>query len=628
MAETSDKARREMRVVRDTVESIWVAIVLAFVLRAFMFEAFVIPTGSMAPRLVGEHWDLRCPSCGWSYSYGLDKAGHGMPGRDRRVLPVGARCPNCGYPFAADASRLKYLNGGDRVLVLKYPYEFRAPRAWDVVVFRNPQNNQENYIKRLVGLPGEAIEIIHGDVFVRRGADYNDDGVIGPRDFDEPRAAVESPWRIRRKKRSEVRDALWQIVYDNDYRPDAELIERYNRQHRPGARVRPPKWVGEEPWNLTAENGRRFEYPGGGPARVRLDADRSVFGVRYGYNPPDAERRTTAVRQEEIASDLKLSLTFRPHDPTARLRMSLSGMYVPHDDAERRRFRSSGAPFEQAFEALVCADGRVALRRRIGPDLPDSRWTTLAEGRVDPLKPGRGYDLRLSHLDYQVTLWFEGRSVLRTTDAQYAPHPAAIKRHLGRMREALPNNGLPEQRVQRICQRWVPTPRVEMIADGGGCSLTHVRLHRDVYYTAQKLAPPSKGDDDILTRYGRRLRKHGYLAIDEDAPGWGVSGNPIYLHDRPDDDLDEFYVLGDNSPQSLDGRAWTAAAPTLKLWRKGGRILPSFQRGAEPVYTLGTVPRYNLTGRAMFVYWPSGFRIPGLPGLPVIPNVGKMRLVR
>ena len=40
------------------------------------------------------------------------------------------------------------------------------------------------------------------------------------------------------------------------------------------------------------------------------------------------------------------------------------------------------------------------------------------------------------------------------------------------------------------------------------------------------------------------------------------------------------------------------------------------------------MPRYCLLGRAMFVYWPAGFAPPGLPGLPIIPNVGRMRLIR
>ncbi|MBS3733679.1 MAG: signal peptidase I [Phycisphaerae bacterium] len=627
MAWKSDKTVREMSAIRDTIESIWVAIILAFVLRAFMFEAFVIPTGSMAPRLVGEHWDLRCPSCGWDYRYGLDRREHGMPSRKRRVLPVGARCPNDGYPFDADPSRLRYLNGGDRVLVLKYPYAFRSPRPFDVVVFRNPQNNQENYIKRLVGLPGEAIEIVHGDVFVRKGADYNGDGTVDRRDFAHPRAADESPWHIRRKVRPEIRDALWHVVYDNDYRPDAELIERYNRRHGPESSLRPPRWEGDDTWDLTAENGRRFEFRGGGAGRVFLQADRRVFGVRYGYNAPDAERDKASARRAEVCHDLRLSLTFRPRDSASRLALALSGMYVPQTAEQRQRFEQASAVREQVFEAEIdVAKRRIALRRRVGPELPDSMWQPIATCTIEPLKPGRGYEVALSHVDYEVTVWFEGRPVIRTDERQYTtPLPAMVKGHLARMEKDLSN--APTRLVDSICRKWVPTPRVSMTASGGACSLTHVRLYRDVYYTVQNQSQPSKGDAAVLMRYKRQLEAHGYLEANGQV-GWGVRGNPIYLHDRSNDELDEFYMLGDNSPQSLDSRAWTAAAPTLKLWRKSGHFLPRYEAGAEPIYTLGTVPRYNLIGRAMFVYWPSGYRIPGLPGLPVIPNVGKMRLVR
>jgi len=61
----------------------------------------------------------------------------------------------------------EYVNAGDRVLVLKYLYRFREPEPWDVVVFRNPQDNRQNYIKRLIGLAGETIEIVHGDIFYK-----------------------------------------------------------------------------------------------------------------------------------------------------------------------------------------------------------------------------------------------------------------------------------------------------------------------------------------------------------------------------------------------------------------------------------------------------------------------------
>src|SRR5690348_1812916 len=53
--------------VRETVESIVIAFVLAFLFRTFEAEAFVIPTGSMAPTLMGRHKDVDCPKCGYRY---------------------------------------------------------------------------------------------------------------------------------------------------------------------------------------------------------------------------------------------------------------------------------------------------------------------------------------------------------------------------------------------------------------------------------------------------------------------------------------------------------------------------------------------------------------------------------
>ena len=54
-------------VIRETIESVIVAIVLALLIRTFEAEAFVIPTGSMAPALMGAHKDLVCPYCGCPY---------------------------------------------------------------------------------------------------------------------------------------------------------------------------------------------------------------------------------------------------------------------------------------------------------------------------------------------------------------------------------------------------------------------------------------------------------------------------------------------------------------------------------------------------------------------------------
>ena len=165
---------------------------------------------------------------------------------------------------------------------------------------------------------------------------------------------------------------------------------------------------------------------------------------------------------------------------------------------------------------------------------------------------------------------------------------------------------------------------MSLAAWGGKCQLWHVRLLRDVYYTwPRQLRNVSHGP---LGDYIRKLEELGRLPTASSSRG--TMGHPIILARGNEPDMDEFFVLGDNSPQSLDGRVWSSAAPSLRLWRKDGKYLDKYQEGAEPVYKLGTVPRYNLIGKALFVYWPSGFTLPGLPHLRLVPNVGRMRFIR
>ena len=57
--------------IKDTIESIVVALILAFVFRAFVVEAFVIPTGSMATTLYGAHGTILCEDCGTEFAYGV-----------------------------------------------------------------------------------------------------------------------------------------------------------------------------------------------------------------------------------------------------------------------------------------------------------------------------------------------------------------------------------------------------------------------------------------------------------------------------------------------------------------------------------------------------------------------------
>jgi len=539
----SEKVQGELGSIRDTVESIWVAIVLAFVLRAFMIEAFVIPTGSMAPRLLGEHWDLVCPSCGYEYAFGgpRDRMGQAPSvSNSREHVPSDARCPSCG---ALCDPVGRYVNGGDRVLVLKYLYRFTPPQPWDVVVFRNPQNNRENYIKRLIGLPGETIEIVHGDIFVGRTPD-------GPR-------------RIRRKPPS-AQEAMWQVVFDNDYRPSPQRIR--DRAS--------PRWdvaAGGADWDIGSFQGRRLAYNGReGEGKLVFKAPPGAFLPHYGYNSIGAEAIDPST---DVCGDLKLSLLWVPQNERAKVALMLSS-------------------FEHRFRGEVHADGtcRLLYQRK---DWEEDRWEEWAQARLEqPLRLGEGCEVTLTHVDFSVTLWVDGHAVIDITD-RYPENYDSLKK-----------------RLSEIARRPIPVPEATLSAWDGPGEFWHVRILRDVYYTSTGKASVPTGP------LGEFARSQGVAG---QTLGWGTTGNPITLAKCPEEtDLDEFFVLGDNSPQSLDGRGWTAAAPTLRMYDESGR----------PIYELGTVPRYNLIGKAFLVYWPAGFRLPGLPGLPYVPNVGKMRLIR
>ena len=69
-------------------------------------------------------------------------------------------CPMCRYVWNGRTVRSKDPSfNGDRILVSKFAYEFDDPQRWDVIVFKFPGKAQDNYIKRLIGLPGETVRM-------------------------------------------------------------------------------------------------------------------------------------------------------------------------------------------------------------------------------------------------------------------------------------------------------------------------------------------------------------------------------------------------------------------------------------------------------------------------------------
>ena len=108
------------------LRSILIAIFIALVIRSFIFEPFNIPSGSMKPNLlVGDFIFVS------KYSYGFSK--HSLP-------------------FSIPLIPGKIFS--------------KIPERGDVVVFKTPENNRTDYIKRVIGLPGDKIEIKNGIIFI------------------------------------------------------------------------------------------------------------------------------------------------------------------------------------------------------------------------------------------------------------------------------------------------------------------------------------------------------------------------------------------------------------------------------------------------------------------------------
>ncbi len=183
----------------------------------------------MAPTLLGAHMRFTCDDCGYRFDVNYS----GTRGGDDVEIPASvaptARC-SCASTAPTAASRCRRgsrrppaendatappVHYGDRILVLKYAVPPVTSRErWDVVVFKSPDRRTTttpaaytaNYIKRLVGRPGESVMILDGDIYV------------APAPTSRARRLEHDARKIQTKPRH-VQDALWRIVYDNDFRP-------------------------------------------------------------------------------------------------------------------------------------------------------------------------------------------------------------------------------------------------------------------------------------------------------------------------------------------------------------------------------------------------------------------------
>lgn len=235
---------------RQTVELLVSLSICVIVVRTFSAEAYVVPTGSMAPTLLGWHRELVCANCEYPFDLGIDEDGHAGV----------AVCPNCGEAGRIASSVLEC--GGDRVLVQKFLYDFRTPKRWEVAVFHYPGDPSQAYVKRVVGLPGELIRIRNGDVYA--------DGEILRKSLDDQRAM-----RI--------------LVHDSQYQPrDADQFPRWVFRSGWGYRSRMTGWArGDQGF---VHQGRTGVGPGDWIIYRHWDPVRRQYGpIRdfYAYNGGD-----------------------------------------------------------------------------------------------------------------------------------------------------------------------------------------------------------------------------------------------------------------------------------------------------------------------------------------------------
>ena len=126
----------------------------SFIFVPFLFECFRVPTGSMAPTLIGSNHQSRCPICNETCKCTA------FPNTVRleSFLPAPMICEN--FHISSHADIPGEIYGGDCFVATK----FLSPRRWDLMVFQHPENPEQVLVKRLVGLPGETIHVENGVV--------------------------------------------------------------------------------------------------------------------------------------------------------------------------------------------------------------------------------------------------------------------------------------------------------------------------------------------------------------------------------------------------------------------------------------------------------------------------------
>jgi signal peptidase I len=552
---------------RDWLETIVFVSFLVLLLKTYVAEAFVIPTGSMAPTRLGEHHEVTCHACGYPYTHGVQGAGNGAP-----AGPSDPICPNCHH-------RQKVSNpaGGDKVLVLKPRFDYARPNPasdrHSTFVFKYPGNSRTddqgnpvhdqgsglgpqkgfaayNFIKRLWGFPGESITIWNGDVYLRENPKAN-----GDQNGDDSKQELSIL-----RKRPDTMMAMRQLVYDADY-PAAAFIQANIARWMDEAQR---SGKGKGGWTVTAD--REFAVVAG--------AD--LNWLRYEHRVPLAWELDRADPNELRKS------THPPH---------LIGAFVGYNDLERNRHTTWVSDLMVDFQLEIQElTGELIVeliagvdRYRAVLDLANNkvRLEAYRQGEVLPLKtteaPARitskgTYRIRFADWDQRLTVWID----------QHLPFEEGVE--------------VPPIPAEMSGPTLADLGPAALGARNAAVRVTHLGLYRDIYYSPPAIGnytfEPTAEEIEAAVKHGLALANRQEVSNDNSLsaelrslhlgiPERKVKGGdpqkwyrPIPPEHHKQLAADEYFALGDNSAASLDSREW------------------------------GSVPERMILGKAVVVYWP------------------------
>ncbi len=485
--------------ITDTLQSIVVAFIFAFLFKHFVAEAYVIPTGSMAPTLRGAHLVAHSPDSGYEYAVGPDTVdrntgmAHPIQAQDGITLSdpmldnlVYMRRPQNG-PKPETFKNAK-IRMGDRIFVLRYLYSLFEPQRFDVSVFKFPKNPTQNFIKRLIGLPNETVWLADGDVFARP-----DDAV------DE---STTGSFTIQRKP-DHVQKAVWQPVFYSQYIPRDPSIYRPEWA---------PPWVGGDGWDLSTAS---YTYSGTQKTSLRYHNELKPIEDRCVYNESGSRN---VPRGRYPVSDIRVAASVLPEQ---------AGL----ESTIRLRCRA------HTFEAVISSE-QVVIRMR-----PDSNtslddqtadWVILETNLInDPLSEGKLTSVEFWHVDQSIHLWING------TKIAYAEYDWDADKRMLFATGISGTEALDRDFTGNIYEQLSSLPKSPTVTwefEGSPLTLHKLELDRDIYYQPSHY------------RRGDRIGE----------PSLATHPSQLAVLSK-----DQFFFCGDNSPASNDGRTWQPPHPWI-----------------------------------------------------------------